>query len=37
MDADKTRREKATLELHKNAACSLEKFLEATDHKVAAL
>ena len=35
MDADKTYREKARLELHKNATSYTEQILEATPHKTA--
>ena len=37
MDADKTDREKAWLQLHKNAANNFEQVLEATPHKAAAV
>ena len=35
MDADKIHREKARLELLKNATCCFEQTLEATSHKTA--
>ena len=34
MDANKTHREKATWELHKNSMSLLEQILEATHHKI---
>ena len=37
MNADKACREKARLELHKNATSYIEQILEATSHKTAAL
>ena len=37
MDANKTHKEKARLELHKNAANCLEQILEATSQKTAAI
>ena len=37
MDANKTHREKARWELHKNAMYNSEQILEATPHKTAAV
>ena len=37
MDADKTFREKAWWELHKNTTTYIEQSLEATSHKTAAV
>ena len=37
MDTNKTQREKARWELHKNAMCCLEQILEAILHKIAAV
>ena len=34
LDANKTAREKAWQQLHKNAASNIEEILEATPHKV---
>ena len=37
MDANETPREKSRLELHKNATCCFEQFLEVTLHKTEAI
>ena len=37
MDVNKTHRDKARWELHKNVKCCLEQILEAIPHKTAAI